>query len=473
MLKIYNTESRQLENFKPINKNMVTMYSCGMTVNNFPHLGHIRRYLMSDVIYRYLTFLGYKVKHVMNVTDVGHGLHDNEDEEDKMEVKAIAENLTPWDIARKYEGIFFNDLQKINILKPTIIARATEHVDLIVDLVKKLEAKGLLYKSKVGMMYDTSKFKTYPDFAKLVIDNQRAGEGTQQDESRKNLSDFAVWINNKPNHIMKWNSSWGIGYPGWHIECSAMSLHYLGDTVDIHTGGIEHINVHHTNEIAQSEGATGKKFVNYWIHSGHLQVDGEKMSKSLGNVFSLDDLASRGYSPLTYRYMILKGDYKKSFNFTWENIYNSQIEFVKILNSMSSIESAVDGIADKEFIEKFKEAMNNDFNTALAISVLWEVINSKLDNKDKYATIMEFDKVLGLDLSNAKYQLNVLEDMQKIDHLKKQEMVLLLDEREKAKKNKDYAKADVIRKQINDAGYEVLDSKEGSTLQIKSYGKVN
>ena len=472
MLKIYNTSSRQVEEFKPIKEGVVSLYSCGMTVNSLPHIGHLRRYLMSDILYRYLVFSGYKVKHVMNVTDVGHGVGDEDLADDKLLVKALAENLSPWEIAHKYEEAFFNEIRKFNILMPNIVARATEHVPEIIEVIKKLEEKDYLYETSVGMMYDTSKFATYADFARLDLDKQKAGDSTVADELRRQSSDFAVWIKNKPNHIMKWNSPWGVGYPGWHIECSAMALHYLGETIDFHTGGIEHIGVHHTNEIAQSEGATGKKFCNYWVHSGHLQVDDEKMSKSLGNVYDINTLNQKGYSALSYRFMLLKGDYKKSFNFTWENIHNALNEYVKILKQVRSMEHCIGGEVNKEFVQKFKEAMDNDLNTSLAITTLHEVLGSKISAEDKYATIIEFDKVLGLDLMNARYQLNMLEQLQGIDYLQRQKANILLKERNQARLDKNYAKADEIRNQIDTLGYEILDTKEGSFLELKNYGKI-
>ena len=472
MLKIYNTSTKKEEVFKPLHENVVTMYSCGMTVNSLPHIGHLRRYLMSDILYRCLVFSGYNVKHVMNITDVGHGVGDEDDADDKLQVKAIAENTSPWDIAHKYEEAFLNELGKMNILKPNIIARATEHIPEMIDLVKRLEENGYVYETSVGLMYDTSKFSGYSDFAKLEIDKQIAGESTTADEERRNISDFALWIKNKPNHIMKWNSPWGVGYPGWHLECSAMSLHYLGESIDIHTGGIEHINVHHTNEIAQSEGATGKKFCNYWVHSGHLQVDNEKMSKSLGNVYGISDLNARGYSALAYRFMLLKSDYKKSFNFTWENIHNALNEYVKILKQISTMEDSVGGKASEEYILKFKSALDNDLNTSLAITTLHDLLASKISNQDKYATIAEFDKVLGLDLMNARYQLNMLEQLQGVDYLQRQKAQLALNERNIARKNKDFAKADEIRSQIEALGYDILDGKDGSTLELRDYGKI-
>jgi len=471
MLKLYNTETKQKEIFKPIHPNEVTMYSCGMTVYSNPHIGHLKAYLMSDTLVRYLRDLGYRVKHTMNVTDVGHNLDDADDADDKMEVRAKQEGKTPWDIARTYEKLFFANLAEMNVSRPSIIARATENVNHMIDLIKRLEENGYVYRTKVGLQFDTSKFAKYADFAKLDLENQKAGARVEVDDERKNPWDFALWILNKPDHIMKWDSPWGVGYPGWHIECSAMCLHYLGEQVDIHTGGVEHIKIHHTNEIAQSEGATGKKFVNYWLHSGHLMVDNTKMSKSLGNGYTLEDLKKMGYHPLALRYMLLKGDYKKSFNFTWENIHNAQIELVKIWHTMSNLVGNVGGQIIDKYLTKFRDALDDDLNTSLAITTLWDLLNSKEAPEDKLATLIKFDKVLGLDLENADYRLNELEDYQGIGQLKKQQARLLLKDREEARKNKDYSKADEIRSQIESLGFEVEDSKGGSFVKLKEYGK--
>lgn len=472
MLKLYNTATKQKEVFKPIHPNEVTIYSCGMTVYSHPHIGHLKAYLMSDTLVRYLRDLGYRVKQVMNVTDVGHNLNDEDDADDKMEVRAKQENTTPWDIARKYEKMFFENLAEMNISKPSIIARATENIKYMIDLIKKLEDNGYVYKTKVGLQFDTSKFADYAKFANLDLENQKAGARVEVDDERHSPWDFALWILNKPNHIMKWDSPWGVGYPGWHIECSAMCLHYLGEQVDIHTGGVEHIKIHHTNEIAQSEGATGKKFVNYWMHSGHLMVDGTKMSKSLGNGYTIEDLKTKGYHPLALRYMLLKGDYKKSFNFTWENIHNAQNELIKIWRIMSTLVNNVGGEIIDKYLNKFRDALDDDLNTSLAITSLWDLLNSKENPADKLATLIKFDKVLGLDLENADYRLNELEDYQGISQLDKQTARLLLSDREQARKDKNYQLADEIRNKIENMGFVIEDSKSGSDIKLKDYGKL-
>lgn len=469
-LKLYNTPSRKKEVFTPLNPKEVTMYTCGMTVYSYTHIGHLRSYLTSDMLCRYLRFLGYNVRQVMNVTDVGHHVSDADDGEDKMERKAKKANKTPWEIARQYEEIFFDNIGEMNISKPTVIARASEHVGDMIDMIKKLERNGYSYKTSVGLTYDTSKFRRYADFAHLDLENQAAGYRVQVDDERRNPWDFALWITNKPGHIMKWNSPWGKGYPGWHIECSAMSRKYLGEQIDIHTGGVDHIKIHHTNEIAQSEGASGKKFVNYWVHTEFLMVDGTKMSKSLGNLYTLDNLKENGYSPLSLRYMFLKSDYKKPLDFTWDNLFNAQNELVKIWRRCVQLENYSGGTVLENYISLFKNALNDSVNTPKALSVLSELLSSKEALADVSATLAEFDKVLGLDLSNAAYQLNKLEDLQKVDYLEKQKATLKLKDRENARLNKDYAEADRIRKEIDALGYSIVDTATGSYLQRKKYG---
>jgi cysteinyl-tRNA synthetase len=473
MLRIFNTASGKKETFQPIHPDCVTMYTCGMTVYSFTHIGHLKSYLTSDIACRYLRFLGYNVRQVMNVTDVGHHVKDADTGEDKLERKAIKTNTSPWDIARHYEKIFFDAIDEMNISKPNIIARASEHINDMIELVKTLEERGYTYKTSVGLTFDTSKFADYSKFANLDLKNQEAGYRVQVDDERRAPWDFALWITNKPNHIMRWDSQWGMGYPGWHIECSAMSKKYLGEQVDIHTGGVDHIKIHHTNEIAQSEGASGKKFVNYWIHTDFLQINKEKMSKSLGNLYTLENLKENGYSPLTLRYLFMKGDYKKPFDFTWESLYNAQNELVKLWRFFAANNGLIHGNVLEEYKAKFQENMDDTFNTAKSLAVLWEVVNSKtIKNEDKVATAYELDKVFGLDLENSQYNLQVLEEMQNINYWERQTAQLKLSDREEARISRNFAAADAIRDEIDELGYSIVDTPTGSYLQIKSYGKL-
>jgi cysteinyl-tRNA synthetase len=448
------------------------MYTCGMTVYSFTHIGHLKSYLTSDVIHRYLMLKGYRVRQVMNVTDVGHHLSDADEGEDKLEVRAKSENVTPWDIARRYERLFFTAIEEMNIVKPEIVARASEHVPDMIDLIKKLEENGYTYMTGVGLTYDTAKFKDYARFAGLDLDNQKAGFRVDVDDDRRAPWDFALWITNKPNHIMKWNSPWGVGYPGWHIECSAMSRKYLGEQIDIHTGGIDHVKIHHTNEIAQAEGASGKKFVNYWVHTEFLNVDGAKMSKSLGNLYTPEDLKARGYSPLALRYMLLKSDYKKPMDFTWASLHNAQNELVKLWRFFEAAAHVLPGKIDESYREKFSAAMDDSFNTPNALTVLSELIGDKsVDMPAKLATAHYFDRVFGLDLENAGYALSRLEEFQQIDPYDKQKAELLLGGRDAARKEKNWAEADRIRNEIDRLGFVIVDAPTGSFVRVKTYGK--
>lgn len=408
----------------------------------------------------------------MNITDVGHHIQDTDSGEDKLERKALRDKTTPWDVAHKYEKIFLQALNEMNISRPTIIARASEHVLDMIEFIKQLEKKGYTYQTEVGLTYDTSKFPRYAEFAKLDLKNQNAGHRVQVDDGRRNSWDFALWITNKPNHIMQWNSPWGQGYPGWHIECSAMSKKYLGEQIDIHTGGVDHIKIHHTNEIAQSEGASGKKFVNYWMHTEFLMVNGTKMSKSLGNLYTLDNLKENGYSPLSLRFLFLKSDYKRPLDFTWDTLYNAQNELVKIWKKIQSFGYCIDGEHLQDYVVLFKNAMDDSFNTPKAVSIFWDLLNSNERPEDILTTAYYFDTVFGLDLQNSTYQLNLLEEFQGTNYYDKQLAILKLKERDDARKQKNYAVADLIRKEIDAFGYIIVDTENGSFIQRKSYGNI-
>jgi len=406
----------------------------------------------------------------MNVTDVGHLQSDADEGEDKLEVKARLESVSPWEIARKYEKEFFRNIGEFNIRPPSVIARATDHIPEMVKLIIDLENNGFTYNTDVGVIFDTSKFAKYPDFARLVLKDQMAGARVNIDAQRKNPWDFALWVVNKPNHIMKWNSPWGVGYPGWHIECSAICIKYLGNQIDIHTGGEDHIPIHHTNEIAQTESYTGKKMASIWVHTSFLKVDGVKMSKSLNNLYTLDDLRSKGFSPLALRYMLLNSDYHKSFDFTWAALYNSQNELIKLWTFFASQPQTQEGKILDKYMQKFKAILDDGQNTPSAISVLWELINSKEDVKDIVITALEFDKVFALDFINAAYHMMNLEILQGMKAEDKQTANLLLAKREKARREKRYGAADQLRKEIEDLGFVINDGIHGSTLMLKSYG---
>jgi cysteinyl-tRNA synthetase len=470
-IKLFNTASRKVESVIPLNPPYVSMYSCGITAYYYTHIGHLYTYITSDLLRRVLTYAGYEVRHVMNVTDVGHMTSDADEGEDKLIVGARREKKTPQEIARFYEEGFWQDTAKINILKPQTICRATEHIQDMIELIKKLEKNGYTYQTSVGVIFDTAKFAAYPNFAKLQLNKQEAGARVKVDEERKNPWDFALWVTNQPKHLMQWDSPWGRGFPGWHIECSAMSMRYLGETMDIHTGGIDHIPIHHTNEIAQSECGTGKKFVNHWTHTAFLNVDNTKMSKSLGNLYTLNDLAAKDFLPLSLRYFFLGTSYRKPINFTWEALGAAQTALVKLWKHCVSLPAPSDKLVEK-YINEFESAIYDDLNMSKALAVVWKLLESKESASQIAATLFHLDKVLGLDLANAKTQLSDLENLKKENRSKKgfsleheTQAKKLLVKRNELRKQKKYQEADVIRDQIKELGFSIEDNKAGAILK--------
>ena len=329
-MKLYNTLTREKDEFKPIDENEVRMYSCGPTVYNYAHIGNLRAYLFMDVLRRTLEYNGYKLKHVMNITDVGHMTSDADEGEDKMMKAARRENKNPFDIADFYTDAFMKDIDKLNIEKPEIIARATEHIGVMEEYVKKIIDNGYTYSTEDTVYFDTSKLDKYGVLSNRNVEDQKAGARVEFDTSKKNISDFALWIRAPKEHIMQWDSFFGKSYPGWHLECSAMGYKYLGDHFDIHTGGIDHIPVHHENEIAQSKGFSGKQPVNYWMHVNFLLVNGEKMSKSLNNLYTLEDLEAKGYEPLVYKMFNFTSNYRSQINFTWEAMDSAKTALARL-----------------------------------------------------------------------------------------------------------------------------------------------
>ncbi|MGV8152286.1 MAG: cysteine--tRNA ligase [Candidatus Nanoarchaeia archaeon] len=449
-LYFYNTLTRKKEKFHPINKKEVTIYSCGPTVYWYQHIGNLKRYVFDDVLKRVLKFNGYEIKDVMNVTDVGHLTSDADEGEDKMEKAALKEGKKAADIANFYLKVFIEDFKKLNIIEPKIWSKATEHIKEQIELVKKLEEKGYTYKTSDGVYFDTSKFKKYADFAKLKIEGLEAGKRIDLGEKR-NKTDFALWkfSQEKGKRQQEWKSPWGIGFPGWHIECSAMSMKYLGDTIDIHTGGIDHIPIHHTNEIAQSEAATEKKFVNYWLHSAFLTIKGEKVSKSKGGLFTISELEEKGFFPLSFRYFCLTANYRTQLDFSLDNLQASQNSYQRLKNIISEIKE--DNKTNKEYLDKFISAINDDLNTPEALQVLWNMLRDK-EAQGKYQTIKEMDKVLGLDLLKQE-KINIPKEIQE-----------LLDKRQGARDKKDFKLSDELRDKIKALGYTVLDTKEGQKI---------
>jgi len=450
-LKLYNTLSRKKERFIPINKKNVGIYTCGPTVYWYQHIGNLRSYIFSDILKRVLMYNNYKVKQIMNVTDVGHLTSDADSGDDKIEKAAKKEGKKAEDISNYYLKVFRDDFKKLNIIEPNKWTKATGHIKEQIELIKKLEKKGYTYKTKDGIYFNSSKLKDYGKLARLDIKGLQEGKRINLGE-KKNKTDFALWkFSEKPGERQQeWKSPWGVGFPGWHIECSAMSMKYLGETFDIHTGGIDHIPIHHTNEIAQSEAATGEKFVNYWMHGNFLTFKGEKVSKSKGGLYTISELEEKGFSPLEYRYLCLTTHYRKPLNFTLENLESARNSYQRLKNIISEIKD--DKKINEVYLKKFEKDINYDLNMPNALAELWDFIRDK-KAKGKYQTIKNMDEVFGLDLLKK----------EKVEISKK--VKELIKEREKARKEKDWKKADELRDKIKKQGYSLDDTKKGAVVK--------
>ncbi|MGC9037562.1 MAG: cysteine--tRNA ligase [Candidatus Micrarchaeia archaeon] len=474
-MKLYNTLGRKIQVFRSIKKGEVGLYTCGPTVYWFAHIGNMRTYVQEDVLKRTLIYNGYKVKHVMNITDVGHLVGDSSIGEDKIKLEARKEHKSAYDVARFYEQAFINDIKRLNIIMPDVMPRATEHVNEMLALIKRLDEKGYLYKVETGIYYDTSKFKKYGELTGMTFEQLnkylKAGARVERAAGLRNITDFAVWrFAKEEEKEMVWDSEWGRGFPGWHIECSAMSMKYLGEHFDIHCGGVDHIPIHHTNEIAQSEAATGKKFVNYWFHVAFLTVNNMKMAKSLGNIYTLQDLIDKGYPPLSLRYFLLSSHYRSQQNFTFEaldNAKNTLNSIYAFLRSLKAVQK--DGGLEKEpsveldkLHKAFFDELNNDLNTPSALRNMHALIGyenkrlsegkvTKEEAKKAIEIMLDFDKILGLDFEKALEEKELPE-----------EVARLIQERELARKEKNFEKADAIRKEIEEKyGIVIEDTKEG------------
>lgn len=468
-LKIYNTLNKREEEFRELEPGKVKMYTCGPTVYNFAHIGNLRTYIFEDVLKKALEYEGYEVTHMMNITDVGHLQSDEDTGEDKMQIGAKRENKNVLEVARFYEDRFMLDLERLNIKKPSIIARATEHVEDMINLIKILEKKGYTYIANGNVYFSIDKFDDYYKLANLNMKELQAGSRIKVDEFKNNPFDFVLWfVNSKyDNHILQWESPWGVGFPGWHIECSAMAIKYLGENIDIHCGGVDHIPVHHTNEIAQSECALGHKWVNYWIHGEFLTVDNGKMSKSSEEFLTLEKLIKDGFSPLDYRYYTLQSKYRKPLAFSYERLMESK----KALDSLRKKITIVVGNINKDenldedkiskYKEEFRKCINDDLNIANAFTVLFDVIkDDKLNNSEKKILIEDFDRIFSLNLIKEKDE-NKLDD-EKIKYIEE-----LLKERAAARANKEWEKSDKIRDLLLKENVEIIDTKEGATWKLK------
>ena len=453
MLKIFNTLSRSVEEFKAINPPNVGMYACGPTVYDFQHIGHMRRYVGDDILVRVLKFNNFDVKHVMNITDVGHLTSDADTGEDKMEKGAKEKNLSVWDLAKKFEAQFFQSSDALNIVRPNKVIKATDAIDDQIELVKILEEKEFTYKTSDGVYFDTSKIKDYGKLTGQSSKELKAGARVEMGE-KKHPTDFALWkFSGEAKRQMEWDSPWGKGFPGWHVECSAMSMKELGPTFDIHTGGIDHIAIHHTNEIAQSEAASGKPFVKYWVHHAFLLVNGAKMSKSLGNFITVQDVEKKGFDPISLRYLYLQTHYKQEMNFTWKALQASQNALEKLRKEVSTYDKPEIGCAEYE--QRFESAINNDLNMPEALAIVWELIKSDYPTPAKAQSLQKFDEVLGLGLFKSRKEAEIPEDVQE-----------LVKERDELRKKRRFHLADQLRNKILKMGYEVHDD-DGATVVKK------
>lgn len=474
MLKLFNTLTRKIEEFKPLNPStspsaassrpsgsgqaLVTMYTCGPTVYDYTHIGHLRKYVGDDILKRVLINNGYDVKHVMNITDVGHLTSDADTGDDKLEKGAKEKGMSVWETARFFEEYFKKSILQVNIYPADVIPRATEHIGEQIKLIQKLEKNGFTYKTDEAVYFDVSKFSNYTKLSGQKLKEKIVGARGEvvTDPKKKNPQDFALWfftVGKFKDHTMRWPSPWGQGFPGWHIECSAMSMEYLGDQLDIHTGGVDHIPIHHTNEIAQSEGATGKQFVRYWVHHNFLNINNEKMAKSAKNFYRLEDILERGFDPLVLRYLFLQTHYRDELSFTWDALEASQNALNNLREEIRGWEEGKIGCAG--FEQDFLNAANFDLNTPQALAIMWEMIKSDYPSSAKAQSLLVMDKVLGLKLDNyLGKKMEIPEEVKK-----------LVNQREEARKKGDFKKADKLRKEIKKFGFLVEDTPTGPIVK--------
>jgi len=467
---LFNTLTRRKEKFVPIEKGKVKMYCCGPTVYWYAHIGNFRTYIFEDLLRRVFEFNGYKVEHVMNITDVGHLTSDADTGEDKIEVGAKRESKTAWEIAEFYAKAFFEDAERLNILKPTVVCKATDHIQDMIALIKRIEENGYTYIIDTGVYFDTSKLKDYGvltgmDFERLN-ESLKAGARVEFNPQKRNITDFGLWLFSPKDkkRQMEWDSPWGVGFPGWHIECSAMSMKYLGENFDIHCGGIDHIPIHHTNEIAQAEAATGKRLANYWLHGAFL-VFGKslRMAKSAGEIITVKNLIEDGYDPLAFRYLCLTAHYRSELVFTWESLSAAQKALFTLREHMRRFKEHSEGEVKEnakadEYRMAFLEAVNDDLNMPKALTVVWKLVREERDLSDgeKYRLLLEFDKVLALDLEKEEFLEKLPEEAE-----------ILIRKREEARKAKDWATADKLREQLRAMGVIVEDTPQGVKWRIE------
>ncbi|OGK09366.1 cysteine--tRNA ligase [Candidatus Roizmanbacteria bacterium RIFCSPHIGHO2_01_FULL_35_10] len=470
-MKLYNTLTKRIDEFKTLKPTPVTLYTCGPTVYDFTHIGHARKYINDDLLKRTLNYLGFKVKHVMNITDVGHLTSDEDAGEDKLEKGAKKAGKTVWEVAQFYTDFFLNSLKSTNVIMPELLIRATDHIQEMLQLINILKQKGFTYETVEAVYFDTSKFPGYGKLSGQKLEDKLKGarEDVYIDPNKKNATDFALWfkrVGRFKDHTMHWNSPYGEGFPGWHIECSAMSMKYLGETIDIHTGGIDHIPVHHEDEIAQSEAATGKQFVRFWVHYEFLLIEGQKMSKSLRNFFTLGDLQKKGIDPLALRYLYLQTHYRKQLNFTWESAFAAQETYRKLKKLITSFKNPLSSSRSMlspeklnlldTFRSRFAEAILSDLQLPQAVAIMWEMLKSNIPSPDKLDLLFEFDMIFGLKLSET--------EADKIP----EEILILAKKREEARKKGDFTASDVLRNNIVATGYQIEDLPKGFRIKKSS-----
>lgn len=460
-LKVYNTLTRKKEEFVPIKSNQVGMYSCGPTVYKYAHIGNLRAYVFMDELRRVLEYDGYKVKSVMNITDVGHLVSDADDGEDKMQKSADETGKTPLEIAAFYTDQFMKDIDALHIKRPTVCPKATDNIPEMIEIVQALLEKGYAYQTEDGIYFSVEKFPSYGQLSGINLEDQRHGARVEVNSFKRHPIDFALWKKAAPNHLQQWDSPWGMGFPGWHIECTAMSKKYLGEHFDIHTGGVDHIPIHHENEIAQAESWLGHKAVNYWMHSEFMLIDGGKMSKSLGNTYTVSDLVAKGFDPVVFRYFCLNVHYRQKINFTWDGMESAKVAYNKLCNLLVAHKNSSEH-TDKEVLadyqRRFEEAINDDLNVPLAIGVLWTMLKLPR-SKDVYELALKFDKVFALDFDKVKEQKQQIEVPQQV--------IDLAEQRLSARKEKNWAESDRLRNEIAALGYAVKDTAAGYEITLK------
>ena len=462
-MKLYNTLTKKVEKFIPNEEGKVKMYTCGPTVYHFAHIGNLRTYISEDVLEKGFKFIGYDVERVMNITDVGHNVGDGDSGEDKMSVAARREKKSSFEIAKYYTDCFFEDCCKLNVRKPDVVSNATDNIDMYITMITKLLENGSAYIADGNVYFDTTKFKNYYELSGRNSEDLMVAvrEDIEEDTAKRNPFDFGLWFTNSKfdNQELQWDSPWGRGYPGWHIECSGISIKNLGEKLDIHCGAEDAIFPHHTNEIAQSEAYLGHKWCNYWVHLGFLNDETGKMSKSKGEFLTVSLLEEKGYNPLAYRYLCLNSYYHSQLTFSYEILDGAQNAYNKLKNRVSKlVKDEVDNNKYNEYIEKFSEAIKDDLNTSNMVTLVYDVLKDDISDGTKLAIIEKFDEVLSLDLT-------VVEEKEVDDDLEK-EVLAKIEERKEAKMNKDFAKADAIRDELLAKGIKLIDTREGTTYEL-------